>query len=547
MLLALLALLITLQRPGWRAAALTGGAVLLAGLSSWYHLFHTGLLFALLFVWRTAAAWRNGGGVAVRQELLPWLRVGAVSGLLLLPFFLPVALEASTAAYARKSAELVFSADVLDLLPVLPGSARHSAALLSQTYGYTFALLPLMLAGIGLALVPRQAAVWAVLAGGCLLLSLGPVLLVGGVNTGVPLPYALFRLLPVADALRAPIRINSVTTILLALIAALGLAHIFERLARRHSWLPSLVASGLVLLIVLEVLRPPFPLVDGRISPVYDQIGSEPGAWSLLELPSGQFDRGLQEMYAQVHHGKYILTGDLSRSVPRLPYEESPLLRQIEQPVLSADIVRMTPREQTQMLRAMRVRYLLIHDTSYTPGQLEQQVTAARAVLGNLSQVYADDELHAYRLDDMAAWLDGVGRSERVAMPLFLGLDRQSAWYQPEMTRAGWGRWLPPEGGGFSFYTPRARRAVLEVWLDSLPGARPLELWLNGRHVQTLPIVGDGLRRYLSTPLELPAGPGLLELRAPAGGVSPRALGLSEDTRLLSFSVHFAKLHEVQP
>jgi hypothetical protein len=547
MLLALLALLLALRRRTWQAAALTAGALLLAGLSSWYHLFHTGLLFALLFVWRIAAAWREGQRAAIAHELVPWLRVGVLGLLFLLPFFLPVALEASTAAYARKSDDLIFATDLLDLLAVLPGSARHTPELLNVTYGYKFALLPVALALIGLLLVPRQAAVWAALAGGCLLFSLGPSLLVGGTDTAIPMPYALFRLLPVADALRAPIRINSVTTILLALVAALGLAHIFALLARRHALLPPIATGGLVLLIALEVWHPPFPLVDGRISPLYSQLGGLPGAWSVLELPPGQFDRSLHEMYAQAHHGKYIHTGDLSRSVPRLPYEEAPPMQQMTRPYTTTDIVAMSPQEQQQFWRGLRVRYLILHNAAYAPGELEQQVSSTQAVLGPLSHFYSDETLHAYSIDSMADWLDGPGKTARVDLPLFLGLDRGSAWEPLELTRSGWGRWLPADGGGFSLYAPESGRAVLELQIDSLPGDRPLQIWLNGRHMQTLPIAGGGKRRYLSAPLALPAGPGLLELRAPQGGVSPQSLGLGNDTRLLSFSLHHVQLREVRP
>ncbi|NJN68499.1 MAG: hypothetical protein HC884_18210 [Chloroflexaceae bacterium] len=87
---------------------------------------------------------------------------------------------------------------------------------------------------------------------------------------------------------------------------------------------------------------------------------------------------------------------------------------------------------------------------------------------------------------------------------------------------------------------------VLELSLYSLPGARPLEIRLNGRPVQTLPIpAGISPRRYVTAPLGLPAGPSLIELSAPEGGVSPQALGAGEDTRPLSFSIHHARLREV--
>ncbi len=540
LLLALLALLHTLQRRTWRAAALTGAAVLLAGLSSWYHLFHLGLLFLLVFAWRALAAWRSGGRPALRHEAAPWLQTGLISGLLLLPFFLPVALEAASAGYARKSDELVFSADLLRLL-LLPGCASAPGV-----YGCGFALLPLLLAAGGLWAAPRQSAIWAALACGFVLLSLGPRLLMGGVDTGIPLPYALFRLLPVADALRGPVRLNFITTILLALVAACGLAAGFARLRQWHACLPALAAGGLLLLLVLEVLRLPFPLADAHISPFYRQMAHEPGQWSLLEVPLNQWDRSLSEMYAQTYHGKYILTGHLSRTVPRLPADEAPPVQQIEQANPNSDIVGMSPHERSQLLRALRVRYLVVHRDAAHPERQAQQVAAARIALGELTLVYADEELQAYRLDEVAAWLDGPGQQERIEAPLFVGLDRASDWRPLEISSYGQTRWLPPQGGGLWTYTQQPRRALLELRLYSLPAARPLEVWLNGRYVQTLPIAGRALRHYFSAPLELPAGPSLIELRDPAASFSPQEPGTRQDSRALSFGIQRVRLWAVK-
>jgi hypothetical protein len=160
--------------------------------------------------------------------------------------------------------------------------------------------------------------------------------------------------------------------------------------------------------------------------------------------------------------------------------------------------------------------------------------------------VYSDTHMQAYRLDAVADWLDGAGRTVREDVPLFLGLDDR--WYAAEHShnRDGVSRWLPPEGAGFWAYTPHPRRAVLDVSLYSLPGRGPLEIWLNGQHVQTLAIAeGHTPRHYLSAPLPLAAGTNMIELRAPEGGIRPSEAGMGDDTRELSFSVHSARLREV--
>jgi hypothetical protein len=158
--------------------------------------------------------------------------------------------------------------------------------------------------------------------------------------------------------------------------------------------------------------------------------------------------------------------------------------------------------------------------------------------------VYADNEVRVFRIDEVARWLDGPGRDASVEPPLYLGLDER--WQPPERGRFGVSRWLPATGAGLWAYSQHPRTVALELTLYSLPGARPLELWLNGRLAQTLPVAaGLNPTRYLAGPFDLPAGPSLFELRAPGSGASPASLGLGNDQRILTFSIHKALLREL--
>lgn len=536
--LALLGVLLALKHQTWRTAMLAAAGLLLAGLSSWYHLFHLLIVLAVLLVWHLCNRQHMfGEHVAFRA----WVRIAVLGVLLAAPFLLPAVQEAATASYAQKGGDLVSSADLLQLLPqTLSGAWRHTPP--DWTGHALFGLVPVLLALVGLVLAPRHTMLWAVAAVVCLVLMLGPRISVGGSDTGIPLPYALVRALPVVGTFRAPLRINATITLLLALMAAPGLARLAERLNPSFVW----GGAGLLLvLIALEAVRLPFPLVSAAVSPVYQQIAAQPGAWSVLELPLDRPERLLKEMYAQTYHHKFILTGQTSRSVPRLPYESAPPLAQVEATSTRADIVTMTTAERDNLLRGLRVYYLVIHADPLHPARAAQQAATARQVLGPLTEVYHDESVSAYRLDEVAPWLDGAGAASTVELPLYLGLD--DAWEPPEETRSGLARWLPFGGAGLWTYTQHPRRAVLELTLYSLPGERPLELWLNGQHVQTLPIpAGLTPRRYTSSPLALPAGPSRIELRAPQEGISPRAVGVGDDTRPLSFSIHHAALREVK-
>lgn len=544
--LAILALLIALERKTWRTAALTGVAMLLAGLSSWYHLFHILLTLPVLAIWYAVQAWKSGKP-ALRQNLLAWGRITSMSALCILPFLLPAALEASTASYARKSDDLIASASVLQFVPEL-GSVFDTVSPAWQ-YRSLVAAVPLLLAMVGVAMAPRQAARWVMLGVFCWILSLGPHLIIGNTDAGIALPYAIFRHIPVVETFRAPVRINTITTLVLAVLAALAIARLSERIPMKLRW--SLAPLAIVLLM-LEVLRLPFPLVDAEVSPFYTQIADEPGEWSVLELPLDRPERLLLEMYAQTYHGKYILTGQTSRSVPRMPYESAAPIAQVEQSTTEADIVTMSISEREQLFRALRVRYLIVHPDPHNEQRADQQVAVARKVWGSLTEVYRDSWMQAYRLDEVAAWLDENGNSTSVDVPLYLGLDQQ--WEAKEAGTYGLSRWLPPDGAGFWVYTPHDRRVVLELFLYSLPGKRPLEIWLNDPDrrqdspLQTVPI-RDGLipRRYTSAPFHLPAGTHRITLYAPMGGISPYELGVGDDKRALSFSIHHARLVDLEP
>jgi hypothetical protein len=538
--LILLAVLIALERRTWRMAALAAGAMLLAGLSKWYHLFHAFIALAPLLLWHAVVAWRKGGRTALLRDLATWGRIGVVATLLLLPFVVPAAIEALTAPYARKSDTLVYSANLFALIPQTFGGIWQQVPPVWNP-PYVFALVLLLLTLAGVLLAPRRAGPWALTAGVCLVLSLGPRLYLGEGDTGIPLPYAIFRSLPVVDTLRAPGHLNAVTTMMLAVVAAVGIAWLFRRLPVAGGWL---TAFALIVLVFVETVRLPFPLIDASVSPFFPRLADEPGEWSLLELPLDRFDRDRIEMYTQTYHEKYILTGLVSRSVPRLPYESAPPIAQVQRGSTRPDIVSLTPAERDHLLQSLRVRYLVVHLDPRRTEQAARQVTTARHTLGPLTHVYSDTALQAYRLDEVAAWLDGPGRNTRREVPLYLGLDLR--WQPPEMGGHGLLRWLPSDGGGLWTYTQRPRRVVLELSLYSLPGPRPLEIWLNGEMVQTLPIM-DGLtpRRYLGSPLSLPPGPNLIELRAPQEGGRPRDLGLGDDPRSLTFAIHRVRLREV--
>jgi hypothetical protein len=539
--LALLLTLITLERRRWNMAIWVGVTILLAGMNSWYHILHVTLMLLTIFLWRMVAAWKKDGRSGVKYELIPWLWVIGWSIVVALPLGIPVAIEAAISPYARKSDNLIFYVDLLRMLPSSIG-AIWSPVPINWQYQYVFAALPLVLALLSMVLLRRKTWLWAVVAAVCVIFSLGPRLYVGGVDTGVPLPYALIRSIPVFDVLRAPQRLNLISTLMIATIASLGLA---ERAKRFAPAARGVGALAMIALLVVESVRLPFPLLEIPLSPAYHIVASTPGEWSIIELPLDRFDGAEFQMYSQAFHGKKILTGYLARDVPRLPYESAPPIAQADQGETAPDIVSLSAEAKIQLLQSLRIRYLLIHTEDSTSGKRAQrELSAASQILGPLTEVYGDADIRMLQLDTVAAWLDGVGAAVTVETPLFLGLDEQ--WDTIERRGDDIKRWLPLHGAGFWTFTQRPRQVTLNLDLFSIAGARPLEIWLNGRHLENLSILpGLETRTYRSKPFTIPRGSSKIELRAPEGGVSPKQLGISNDTRLLSFGIRHAEIVEL--
>ncbi len=537
--LALLALLIALERRTWRSAAVAAAAVWLAGLNNWYHLFHTMLLFSMLFGWRVAALlWATPASArwaALRREVSVWLRVGGLAGILIAPFAFAGVVDALTNPFARKDDLLVSSAEVQRLLP------------LAQTFGfiwqpvpadwlsfYVFAFSALALALLGLVLAPHATSKWLVLAGGFLILSLGPTLYWDRQDTGIVLPYAFFRALPGFEVFRGPYRLNANTTIMLALVAAVGLAHLLPRL---RPPVAASVAAVAIALLVAEGVRLPFPLRDATRSPFYAQVAQQAGEWSLVEFPFGRPDRALQDMYTQAHHGKPIFDGHLSRDVVHFPPESIPPLQAIDRRESRTDIITLTAAQQTQLLQGLRLRYLIFHANPRQLDLIPQQVAIAREQFGSLTQVYSDTELVAYEVDQLARWLtDAGGPPERVPLPLFVGLD--IGWEPLEIGPQGWSRWLPKSGATLWVYAPTAQRARLTLHLYHLgPEPLPLEVTLNGAARSRVVVTGGQQLREVQLLLDLRRGANQVDLFTPAEGVSPLSLGLSNDARRLTFNI----------
>lgn len=161
---------------------------------------------------------------------------------------------------------------------------------------------------------PRRGWIW--LTAGFAVLSLGPFLYVGGVNTFVPLPWAVLRYLPIVGAARSPARFAVVAALGLAVLFAGALVALRQRDPARGRWVAAVAGA----LLLFELLPAPRRLYSAEIPSIYRIIAADPRPVRVVELPFGVRDGissagnfSSQYLYFQTLHGKRLMGGYLSR------------------------------------------------------------------------------------------------------------------------------------------------------------------------------------------------------------------------------------------
>jgi hypothetical protein len=260
------------------------------------------------------------GGVRRVAAALGSRRMAAAVLLFLLtvaPFALNWALDSGKAPIPRQASN--WSANLFGFVVPRPDStplygglfARWNAAITKGIGGHeVFLGFPLLLlAAVGVARRPRG---WTLIAAGValffVLLSLGPTLKAGGVDTGWPLPYAALMKIPPFDMGRTPVRCVLLAVFAVTFPAAVGLAWLREK-ARGHGGAAAAhgLAAALLAWTVAEVRSPAVP-TRTYVPPA--ELGRlAPGP--VVNVPISVFDG--RAVFLQAFHGQPIATGFVSR------------------------------------------------------------------------------------------------------------------------------------------------------------------------------------------------------------------------------------------
>jgi hypothetical protein len=179
----------------------------------------------------------------------------------------------------------------------------------------------------------RGTRIWLLLGAVAWLLSLGPLLRVGGevvgvraqgIPTGVTLPYALLTELPFLSIVRTPGRFNFLVAFVVALVAGLGAAYVAERLAGRSriAWGAAVIVCAIIVLDYQFWWRdgvPAFPLIPAAIPEPITALREREDVRAVFHVPWQQLIAAKDALWLQTGYVQPMIAGHVTRRTPLDP------------------------------------------------------------------------------------------------------------------------------------------------------------------------------------------------------------------------------------
>jgi hypothetical protein len=230
------------------------------------------------------------------------------------------------------------------------------------------------------------------------MLSLGPVLHIGGRSavlpggSELPLPYGwLSGLIPFMEITRSVSRFDVMVMLSLGVLASVALLWFWQAgKAGRFA------AVAALLLIVFEFLPIPYPMSPPDTPSWYQTLAQDPSRGALLNLPM-QWDRPGYLLHQTVH-GKPLTVAYISRDDPRTLTERVPVLQHFRR--LGPDIIQFDLAAQgRQVLADLGVRWVVLDRYQMPSGEERAYTDAAAALIfGDQPPAYQDDRITTYEV-----------------------------------------------------------------------------------------------------------------------------------------------------
>jgi len=501
------ALLALIQRRRWPYAILAGSLLLWVGLGTWYY-----GLFALIYTGLAAGLWAIEEGK--RQKVkgftfylnLRTLAWGLSPILIWLAVMAPRLVSlAQTGDRLLGDARVEQRDAVSDMVAFWLPNPNHPlwGAAVTRFYESThpgdilwnvsLGLVGTALAAAGLAWSWRQSWRWFVLGLAAAILATGARLSVLGVDTGIPMPYALIRDLPGIRSSHRPNHVVLITILVVALLSGLAVRRLLASCRR-----PGLLVSGLLFAIVAVdgwAVIP--PLYSRPVPRPYLSMSAPDGA--LLPVPLHLNFSNSENLWYQTFHHWPIVGGFIGREPPYPLGRYAPGVRELRFGSYQADDVLSPgwPALARETLAAYDIRYVMFHKSAM--GSTIQLMSDMVAAMG-LSSTYSDDLITVYPVPRPAS-----------PRPLaYLG----AGWGDLERQNGRRWRWM---GSSAQLYllnpTGAARAVMLTLDAESFQYDRPLTMRLDADSSFLVNITRERMRHSLH--LLLPPGEHVLYLGAP--------------------------------
>ncbi len=527
------------RRPGGRNAALCGLFLALSLAVNIVHIAYFVLPFTVLFViyhlYRARREPRSWPGPRFVKGLG---QAGGIAFLLTGPFLGPFAFRSLTGrlAYLDMSGVVDYSIDLLAFFtpspfhPLLTGFGPFRAWAMSligrgnpqENIAY-LGLVPLLLAIWGFRRRPAHGGLWLLLGLTAAIIALGPILKVGGLLTGLPLPYALLQLLPFYKWGRVPGRASVALVLAVAVLAGYGLKALLER---RGDKVVLILAALICLGTVLEYLTIwPFPTMPAAVPEFCHRWGREEDDFAVLDLPQWPvwLRRGSNyAMYYQTVHQHPMVGG----YVWRLPEGQEGTMKAFQElvlPPVGVDIIaRPTGDEALRILNQYYVKYVVLHKGVWEPEDEAQAIQSLSRLLG--PPLYDGPQAMAFAVPAVEG---GPGDEHLLALSY--------NWYNVETVEGRPARWLKNDGAVYVHLRSHLAKGRYRLSFAAYPFAPPrrLQVLVNGGPVAD-EVVG-GWREITTPPFDLREGGNAIVFHVVEGCQVPAEVEpASQDRRCLS-------------
>jgi hypothetical protein len=256
----------------------------------------------------------------------------------------------------------------------------------------------------------KETKFWLLSAAAFAVLALGPVLhVMGSTPFNIPMPEAIIDyLIPI---FRSPSRLVVITTLSLAVVAAIVLKQLNVRLSK--------LKNGKVLCILFIVLLSATLLAENNFLPYsiaqdttvpqfYYQLAQMPESFGVLDLPQNYSEANLYMYYGTISE-KPLLCGSISHSTPQeiLLREAVPLITQTgfaqegKDPMNQTDILSLNFNQTNiNALVYFNVKYVILHKDQMTVTAYHTMASYLNTLLG--APCYDDKAITAYEVNQTA-------------------------------------------------------------------------------------------------------------------------------------------------